>query len=64
MLDALAHTDIVRAAAALAGVHHSTMQARAADLAEALGFDPRTPSGRVRLSDALRLHRLATARFD
>ncbi|WP_245741376.1 CdaR family protein [Herbiconiux ginsengi] len=64
VLDALARTDSVRAAAILAGVHHSTMQARAADLAEALGFDPRTPAGRIRLSDALRLHRLATARFD
>lgn len=64
VLDALSRTDSVRAAAALSGVHHSTMQARAADLAEAIGFDPRTPGGRVRLSDALRLHRLATTRFD
>ncbi|MFB2599681.1 helix-turn-helix domain-containing protein [Herbiconiux sp. P17] len=64
VLDALARTDSVRAAATLAGVHHSTMQARAADLAEVLGFDPRMPAGRVRLSDALRLHRLATTRFE
>jgi hypothetical protein len=63
-LDALARTDSVRAAAVLAGVHHSTMQARAADLADALGFDPRTSAGRVRLSGALRLHRLATTRFE
>jgi hypothetical protein len=64
VLDALARAESVRGAATLAGVHHSTMQARAADLADALGFDPRTPAGRVRLSDALRLHRLATTRFD
>ncbi len=64
LLDALARAESVRAAAALAGVHHSTMQARAADFCGVLGFDPRTPAGRVRLSDALRLHRLTTAQFD
>ncbi len=62
--DALVHSESVRSAAALLGVHHSTLQARTAELSEALGFDLRTPAGRVRLSDALRLHRLATARFD
>ncbi|MGA1835989.1 helix-turn-helix domain-containing protein [Herbiconiux sp. 11R-BC] len=62
--DALVHSESVRSAAALLGVHHSTLQARTAELSEALGFDLRTSAGRVRLSDALRLHRLATAWFD
>jgi hypothetical protein len=40
------------------------MQARATEFSEALGFDVRTPAGRVRLVLALGLRRLATTRFD
>ena len=58
-LDALGRSDSVRSAAALAGIHHSTLQAHAAEWGTALGFDVRSPEGRVRLALALRLHRLA-----
>jgi hypothetical protein len=63
-LDAVVLTESVRAAAAMAGVHHSTMQRRVIDLADRLGFDPGSAAGRVRLALALHLHRLATSRFD
>jgi hypothetical protein len=58
-LDALGRSDSVRSAATLAGIHHSTLQAHAAESSAALGFDVRSPEGRVRLALALRLHRLA-----
>lgn len=63
LLDAIVATDSLRTAGVDAGLHHSTVQVRAAQYSEALGFDIRTPRGRVRLSLALSLHRLATARF-
>ncbi|MDF2444608.1 MAG: hypothetical protein JWR01_2811 [Subtercola sp.] len=62
-LDLVVRAESIRAAAASSGVHHSTMQARVAELSERLGFDVRSSDGRVRLSLALRLHRLATTRF-
>ena len=58
-LDAMGRSDSVRSAAALAGIHHSTLQAHAAEWSTALGFDVRSPEGRVRLALALRLFRLA-----
>ncbi len=58
-LDALARSDSVRSAAAIAGIHHSTLQARAGDWTNILGFDVRSAAGRVRLTLALRLYRLA-----
>jgi hypothetical protein len=58
-LDALGRSDSVRSAATLAGIHHSTLQAHAAEWGVALGFDVRSPEGRVRLALALRLFRLA-----
>ena len=58
-LDALAMSDSVRAAAVVAGIHHSTLQTHAADWTGTLGFDVRSPEGRVRLALALRLLRLA-----
>ncbi len=64
LLEAIVATDSLRAAGVDAGLHHSTVQARAAQYSDALGFDIRTPRGRVRLSLALSLHRLATTRFD
>lgn len=63
-LEAIAHSESLRGAATRAGIHHSTMQARATEFSEALGFDVRTPAGRVRLVLALGLRRLATTRFD
>ncbi|MCD2440823.1 LysR family transcriptional regulator [Agromyces sp. SYSU K20354] len=47
-LDALEETGSLRAAAARLGMHHSTIQARVAALAEELGYDPRSPRGRTR----------------
>lgn len=63
LLELLVRAESVRAAAVAAGVHHSTMQSRVAELRRRLGFDLRSSDGRVRLSLALRLHRLATTRF-
>ena len=62
-LDLIVQADSIRAAALASGVHHSTMQGRVAELSDRLGFDLRSPDGRVRLALALRLYRLATTRF-
>tara|TARA_R110002124_G_scaffold71034_5_gene190219 strand:+ start:11827 stop:12504 length:678 start_codon:yes stop_codon:yes gene_type:complete len=64
MLDTLAASDSLRAAAASLGFHHSTVQSRAEELNGKLGFDVRTSRGRTRLSVALALYRLETTRFD
>lgn len=64
LLEAIAATDSLRAAAGETGLHHSTVQARAGHYSDALGFDIRSPRGRVRLSLAMSVHRLATTRFD
>ncbi|HEY4266962.1 MAG TPA: helix-turn-helix domain-containing protein, partial [Galbitalea sp.] len=58
--EATASSDSLRAAATVAGVHHSTLQAHVIEWNAALGFDLRSPAGRVRLALALRLYRLAT----
>ncbi|WP_291052653.1 helix-turn-helix domain-containing protein [Herbiconiux sp.] len=63
-LDALAEAESVRAAAQQLRLHHSTVQAKVTALEHSLGFDVRTPRGRVRLTLALALHRLAQNRFD
>jgi len=63
VLEAVVHTDSLRAAAAEAGLHHSTIQARAVELSSMLGFDVRTTVGRTRLTIALGLYRIATNRF-
>jgi hypothetical protein len=63
LLEAIASTESLRAAGVEVGLHHSTVQSKAAHFSEALGFDLRSPQGRVRLSLALALHRLATNRF-
>lgn len=62
-LDALTETGSIRAAATALGVHHSTVQARLALLADALGYDPRTPDGRTRYTLARTLQRLRAARW-
>jgi PucR C-terminal helix-turn-helix domain len=54
----------VRAVARAAGLHHSTVQARLADLPRHLGFDVTTGRGRARLHTALIVRRAANARFD
>jgi len=64
MLDALAASDSLRAAASTLGFHHSTVQSRAEELSGKLGFDVRTARGRTRLSVALALYRLESVRFD
>jgi len=63
VLEAVIHTDSLRAAATEAGLHHSTIQARVAELSSTLGFDVRTAAGRTRLAIALSLYRLVTNRF-
>lgn len=63
LLDALAEADSMRAAAGRLGLHHSTVQQQAAGLAAALGFDVRTPGGRVRFTLARSLQRLARPEF-
>lgn len=64
LLDAITATDSLRAAGVETRLHHSTVQARAEQYSDTLGFDIRSPRGRVRLSLALAMHRLATSRFD
>lgn len=64
MLDTLAASESLRAAAGTLGFHHSTVQSRAEELSGKLGFDVRTARGRTRLSVALALYRLETTRFD
>jgi len=64
LLDAVAENDSLRAVALELGLHHSTVQAKVAQVTRSLGFDAHAPAGRVRLALALALHRLATTRFD
>lgn len=62
-LQSLADGESLRAIAAVAGLHHSSLQARLPALIRNLGYDPRTPLGRTRLFAALMLQRLVHARF-
>ena len=59
-LEAVARTESSRAASAVLGLHHSTVQARATRLEEVLGFRTGTADGRTRLMVALTLHRLTS----
>lgn len=61
-IEALSRSTSVREAARTAGIHHSTMTARIATLAEALGFDPLDGMGRTRLTLAYFKHRLRSSR--
>lgn len=63
LLDAIVGTESLRAAAAVMTSHHSTLQSKVADLSAALGWDIRSPFGRVRLATAVYLLRLTTNRF-
>jgi hypothetical protein len=64
LFGSLLATDSLRGAAGELGLHHSTLQARVAELSTELGYDIRRPDGRTRLSLALSLHLLATNRFE
>jgi hypothetical protein len=63
LLEAIAATNSLRAAADEVGLHHSSVQSRTADYSQALGFDILTAAGRVRLSLVLTLFRLSTTTF-
>ncbi|HEY1133964.1 MAG TPA: helix-turn-helix domain-containing protein, partial [Nocardioides sp.] len=60
-VEALVRTSTVRQAARLAGVHHSTMQARLDSLVDSLGFDPGDGFGRTRLASAYLVWRLRSS---
>ncbi len=64
LFESLLATDSLRGAAGELGLHHSTLQARVAELSTELGYDIRRTDGRTRLSLALSLHLLATNRFE
>ena len=61
-LEAVARTESSRAASAVLGLHHSTIQSRQARLEELLGFRLGTADGRTRAMVALTLHRLTEHR--
>jgi hypothetical protein len=63
LLESMAAASSLRAVAEDVGLHHSSVQNRAAEYSTALGFDIRTAPGRVRLSLVLTLYRLATTTF-
>lgn len=62
-LEALASTDSARQAASLLGLHHSTVQARQAQLEAALGYKASEYLGRTRIMLALAGYRAQHARF-
>jgi hypothetical protein len=62
VLRALVEADSLRAAAAVLGMHHSTLQARHETLTRELGYDPRTAAGKVRYAVAEFLLRLTDLR--
>ena len=61
-LDAVVRSQSLRQAARVAGVHHSTMQARLETVTTALGFDPFDGFGRTRLGTAYLIWRLRHSR--
>ncbi|MDT3445070.1 MULTISPECIES: helix-turn-helix domain-containing protein [unclassified Pseudofrankia] len=61
-LDALVRAGSVRQASRLAGVHHSTLQARLDAVTELMGFDPFDGIGRTRLGIAYLIWRLRNSR--
>lgn len=52
VLRVLVESDSLRSAAAVLGVHHSTVQVRHEALVNELGYDPRTTGGKVRYAAA------------
>ncbi len=63
-LQAIADGRSIRAVAAAAALHHSTVHAKLPELARLLGYDPLTPLGRTRLYTGLLLQRIAHDRID
>ncbi|MEV8452319.1 helix-turn-helix domain-containing protein [Streptomyces sp. NPDC052095] len=61
VLRVLVEADSIRAAAAELGLHHSTVQARHEAITRELGYDPRTPTGRMRYAAAGLLLRLSNS---
>jgi hypothetical protein len=61
-LEAVVRTDSSRAASAVLGLHHSTIQSRQSRLEDLLGFRLGTADGRTRAMVALTLHRLTEHR--
>lgn len=61
-LDAVVRADSLRHAARLAGVHHSTMQARLDQLSAHVGYDPLSGMGRTRMGMAYLVWRLRCSR--
>jgi hypothetical protein len=59
VLLALVECDSIRSVAGWLGMHHSTIQARHESLTHELGYDPRTPGGRMRYLAAALLLRVA-----
>ena len=59
VLRALVEADSIRSAATKLGMHHSSVQARHETLTRELGYDPRTPIGRMRYVAAALLLRLS-----
>lgn len=57
-LEAVVRTESSRAASAVLGLHHSTVQTRLARLEDLLGYRLATADGRTRATAALVLHRL------
>jgi hypothetical protein len=62
-LDALAEGGSVRSASVILNRHPSTVHARLESLSTALGFDVRSPQGRLRTTIAVALLRMKTAAF-
>jgi hypothetical protein len=60
-LEAIARTDSSRAASAVLGLHHSSVQSRQSRLEQLLGFKLGTADGRTRAMAALTLYRLLEA---
>ena len=59
-LEAVARTDSSRAASAVLGLHHSSVQSRQTRLEEVMGFKIATADGRTRAMIALALYRLTS----
>ncbi|MBT9257193.1 helix-turn-helix domain-containing protein [Phycicoccus sp. KQZ13P-1] len=61
-IEAVIHSQSVRQAARLAGVHHSTIQTRIETISALLGFDPFDGFGKPRLGTAYLVWRLRRSR--
>lgn len=63
LLDTVAGERSVRAAAIRLGMHHSSVQERLSSLETTLGYDPRSPRGRIRYTLARMLLALSDSTF-